>query len=207
MGRLRRIVGFVCTGLVLLLAVLYFSPIVPRMSTWLMGQWGEPKGDVLIVLGADQLGDGTLGMVSYWRSVYAVRAYRQGGFHRVVISGGRMGYPNTPSLAREMGDFIAALGVPKDSITLEERSLTTRQNALFTAAIVQGWPGKKVLLTSDCHMRRARAAFARAGVETSPAPIPDIGKRWYDLMLRWDCIWTVGFETVKYVYYDLHGWI
>jgi len=109
--------------------------------------------------------------------------------------------------AREMGDFIAALGVPKDSITLEERSLTTRQNALFTAAIVQGWPGKKVLLTSDCHMRRARAAFARAGVETSPAPIPDIGKRWYDLMLRWDCIWTVGFETVKYVYYDLHGWI
>ena len=29
-----------------------------------------------LVLSADQLGDGTLGLASYWRSVYAVRAWR-----------------------------------------------------------------------------------------------------------------------------------
>src|SRR5262249_22147444 len=159
-----------------------------------------PKGDVLIVLGADQLGDGTLGIVSYWRSVYAFRAFRPGGFQRVLVSGGRMGYPNAPALAREMADFIAALGVPKEVIAVEDRSLTTRENALFTAAIVRQWPGKKVLLTSDCHMRRARAAFAKAGVDTIPAPIPDIGKRWNDRVQRWDCIWEVGFEGVKYWY-------
>jgi uncharacterized SAM-binding protein YcdF (DUF218 family) len=207
LARLRSVFPALATGFVLLLAVAYLSPAVPALSRWLTGPWHEPKGDVLIVLGADQLGDGTLGVVSYWRSVYAVRAWRQGGFERIVISGGRLGSPQSPSLARSMADFIVALGAPREAIWLEERSRSTRENALFTAALIRDWPGKKVLLTSDCHMRRASRAFARAGINAIPAPIPDIGKRWNTWRDRWDCSWTVAGELVKFAYYAARGWI
>jgi uncharacterized SAM-binding protein YcdF (DUF218 family) len=207
LARLKRVFPALAAGFVLLLAVAHLSPLVPAIGRWLTGQWEEPKGDVLIVLSADQLGDGTLGLVSYWRSVYAVRAWRAGGFQRIVVSGGKLGYPQSPSVAQSMADFIAALGVPRGAIWLEERSLSTRENALFTAALIRDWPGKKVLLTSDCHMRRARLAFARAGIDTVPAPMPDIGKRWNNWLSRWDCSWTVAGELVKFAYYAARGWI
>ena len=207
MARLKSIFTSLAVGLMLLLIVAHVSPIVPAISHWLTGQWEEPKGDVLIVLSADQLGDGTLGLASYWRSVYAVRAWRSGSFQRIVVSGGKLGYPQSPSIAHAMADFIVALGVPREAIWMEEQSHSTRENALFTANLIHGWPGKKVLLTSDCHMRRARRAFARVGIETIPAPMPDIGKRWSNWLSRWDCTWTVAGELVKFAYYRVHGWI
>jgi len=206
MKRLMSIVAIVSTAFVALLVVAMFSPLVPKINDWLTDQWEDPKGDVLIVLGAEQLGDGTIGITSYWRSVYAVRAFRSGGFQRLVISGGRQGDPQSPSVARAMADFIVAGGVPREAITLEERSTSTRENALFTAELIKDWPGTKVLLTSDCHIRRARRAFARVGIGVVPAPIPDIGKRWNNWLNRWECSWTVGDELVKNVYYVWRGW-
>ena len=205
--RIGRIVSRVSVIFTLLLGVLYFSPIVPATARWLTGRWEQPKGDILIVLGADQLGDGTPGIVSWWRSVYAARAWRSGGFKRIVISGGPLGYPGGVSIARAMSDSVVALGVPREAITLEEHSKSTRENALFTARMIAGWPGTKVLLTSDTHMRRAHAAFRKAGLETIPAPIPDVGKRWNDLVQRWDCIWAVGTQAVQYFYYEARGWL
>jgi hypothetical protein len=61
-------------------------------------------------------GDCTIGMVSYWRSVYAARAYRAGRFQRVVISGGRHGNTESPSVARAMADFMVASGVPREAM-------------------------------------------------------------------------------------------
>jgi uncharacterized SAM-binding protein YcdF (DUF218 family) len=205
--RLRSILNSLTVALMLLLVVAYMSPIVPIISNWLTGQWQEPKGDVLIVLGADELGDGTIGIASYWRSVYAVRAYRAGGFQRIVISGVEHGNPESASVARAMADFIVALGVPREAIWMEEHSQSTRENALFTATLIRDWPGKKVLLTSDCHMRRAHGAFSRVGIDTIPAPVPDIGKRWNSWLSRWDYIWTVAGELVKFAYYMARGWI
>jgi len=69
-----------------------------------------------------------------------------------------------------MADFIVERSVcpEKQAIWMEEQSHSTRENALFTATLIHGWPGKKVLLTSDCHVRRARLAFARLGIDTVP---------------------------------------
>jgi uncharacterized SAM-binding protein YcdF (DUF218 family) len=149
MKRLRRAFGSFSVVFVILLAVLHFTRLVPAITGWLSDDWPEPKGDTLVVLGAEQLGDGTLGVSSYWRSLYAVRAYRTGGFQRVVVSGGKLGYAQSTSLARAMADFMVGLGVPRQVITLEERSTSTRENAVDTAALIRGWPGTKVLLTSD----------------------------------------------------------
>jgi uncharacterized SAM-binding protein YcdF (DUF218 family) len=205
--RLWRIFRSASACFVLLLILLYTSPLVPALATWLTGRWEAPKGDVLIVLGGDQQGDGTLGIVSYWRCVYAVRAFRPGGFQRIVVSGGIGDSRGSISIARAMADFMVGMGVPRDAITLEEQSKSTRENALFTARMIRDWPGTKVLLSSDIHMRRAHATFESAGLDTVPAPIPDIGKRWNNWASRWDCIRDVGIASVKYGYYAMRGWL
>jgi uncharacterized SAM-binding protein YcdF (DUF218 family) len=214
-ARLWRIFRTASAGFVLLLIVLYTSPLVPRLSGWLTGNWGDPKGDVLIVLGGTQLGDGTFGVNSYWRAVYGAQIFRQGGFRRLVVTGGRGGYPNTISIAQAMANLMVGLGVPREDITLEEESRSTRENALFTARLFNQQAGvgsewrtsRKVLLSSDIHMRRAHAAFQRAGLDTVPAPSPDVGKRWGVWTERWNCIGEVSLEWVKYGYYKMRGWL
>jgi hypothetical protein len=56
-------------------------------------------------------------------------------------------------------------------------------------------------------MRRARAAFARAGLNTVPAPVPDVRKRWNGWVNRWACIFDVGTALGKYAYYAVRGWV
>jgi uncharacterized SAM-binding protein YcdF (DUF218 family) len=192
-------------ALVLVLVALYTTPLVPATAQWLTGDWEDAKGDVLIVLGGSQLEDGTLGVESYWRSVYTWWAWRSGGFQRLVISGGPEGGKRPVSAS--MADFVVALGVPRDRILLETQSRSTRQNAVMTAELLKGIEGTRVLLTSDIHMRRARAAFARAGVVTVPAPIPDFRKRWQSWIGRWSCIWDVAVGLAKYMYYAVRGWV
>jgi len=206
MKRLKSVFVAFSVTFTLLSGILYCTRLVPWIAGRLSGQWNEPKGEVLIVLGAEELGDGTLGPSSYWRAVYAVRAYRTGNIRRVVTSGGRLGSAQSPSLAQSMADFMVGLGVPREAIVTEDRSTSTRENALWTAEIVRQWPGRKVLLTSDVHMHRARGAFARAGVDVIPDPIPDVGKRWNSWAARWECTWIVAAELVKNVYYSARGW-
>lgn len=186
--------------------LLHITPVVPWMIGQLSDRWEDPSGDVLIVPGGDQLGDGTLGMGSYWRALGAVRTWRAGKCKRIVFSGGKLGYPSSQSLAAEMKSFSIGLGVPAEIIEVEERSYSTRENALFTADMVRSWPGSKVLMTSDTHMFRCRRAFERAGLTVRPSPVPDWGKRWSRWSSRWECIWAVAGELTKLAYYRARGW-
>ena len=74
----------VAVGVVLLAFLLQVVPLVPAIANRLADRWDDPRGEVLVVLGADLLGDGTLGLSSYWRSVYGVRAYRKLGAAEIV---------------------------------------------------------------------------------------------------------------------------
>ena len=74
----------VAVGVVLLQALLLTTPLVPTIANRLADRWDDPQGEVLVVLGADMLGDGTLGLGSYWRAVYGVRAYRKLGAAEIV---------------------------------------------------------------------------------------------------------------------------
>ncbi|HXG35080.1 MAG TPA: YdcF family protein [Bryobacteraceae bacterium] len=200
-----RVTQTLCVLFAAVFAIVHVTPLVPWVAAWLSDDWRGTHGDVLIILGAEQLGDGTIGISSYWRAVYGARAFHAGNFRMVVISGGTT-MPG-PSLASQMAEFMAALGVPRDRIVLEERSWNTRLNALYTAAMVRNWPGKKVLLTSDYHMRRARRCFLRAGLDVEPAPFPDVMKRFNNPLERWVCAWVVGVEVVKLAWYWAKGWI
>ena len=76
------------------------------------------------------------------------------------------------------------IGVPAEAVVLEGKSRNTHENAIFTAAILKDKGWRSVLLvTSAGHMRRAMAAFRKAGVAATAAtadvrgPLPGLQQR------------------------------
>lgn len=191
-------------GLGVLLALVTVTPLISWWAGALAGPWEDPNGDVLIVLGGSLLENGVIGQSSYWRSVYALLAWREGAFQRVLVSGGG---PAGSSIAETMRDFLACRGVPREVIQVETRSSNTHENALYVSALVTGVPGRKVLLTSDYHMFRAHRAFKKAGLEVLPRPFPDAMKRAAGWTGRWPAFLDLVRETIAIGYYYARGWI
>jgi uncharacterized SAM-binding protein YcdF (DUF218 family) len=201
--KIRRIVTGCLAALGLLVVLVTATPLVSWISVWLAGPWNNPHGDLLVVLSGSSLEDGTIGLSSYWRCVYAVWAFREGGFRQILITGGGSG--GTP-IAVTMQRLIVFLGVPADSITVETSSTSTRENALRSVPIIERMPGKKVLLTSDYHMFRALRVFHKAGLDLKGWPYPDTGKMAATWSGRWPAFLQVMLELTKIVYYQVHGW-
>ena len=119
-ARCIAVVRAVPMVLTITLAVVHFTPLIPwvvrRMAVW----DEQPTRGVLVVLGAEQQTDGTLGLMSYWRCFYAAEAWRHGQFSRILVSGrgsapadaALTGQPVPPTLAESMRVFLIAAGVP-----------------------------------------------------------------------------------------------
>ena len=189
----------------LLVTLVTITPLVPWMSAWLGSPWTNPHGDVLVVLSGSELPDGTIGLSSYWRSIYAVRIFREGGFQRVFITGGSIS-GETP-VARSMQQLMTLLGVPADSISVEIGSISTYQSGIHSVPLLLAMPGRKVLLTSDYHMFRARRVFRKAGLELPGWPLPDAGKQASTWSGRWPAFLEICTELTKIGYYKLQGWM
>jgi uncharacterized SAM-binding protein YcdF (DUF218 family) len=200
MQRAWRLFRNAAAALGLLMLLVTTTPLLRWYAQWLAGPWYEPQGDILILLGADTPSDGIIGPVTYWRSFYAVLAWREGGFRTIVVSGGE-------GIAESIRDFLVYEKVPADKIVIENRSVSTHENAIFTAAIVRGMPGRKVLLTSDFHVYRSVRAFDKAGVEVTPRPIPYALKRSNLWTERWPVFLEMAMETAKILDYRIRGWI
>jgi uncharacterized SAM-binding protein YcdF (DUF218 family) len=197
----KLLVGLLA-ALGLLVTTVMFTPLVPWWARKLAGPMDDPTGDVLIVLGGSALEDSVIGESSYWRSVYALRAYRQTPFSKVVVSGGGKYHP-----ADLMRDFLVASGVPSDRVTVEDKSDSTRENAVYTKQLVGSDNKRLVLLTSDYHMFRAFRVFRKAGMNVSPRPFPDVIKRSSSLTERWPAFFELCEESVKTGYYWVRGWM
>jgi len=204
--RLRRIFVRFCVVFTVLILIAQFSPLAPWYARKLAEDWPTPDHGVLIVLTADEQADGIIGGGSYWRAVYAVRTWNSGHFSAIVISGGYTSGSKF-SLAASVGRFLVAYGVPANKIFLEDRSTSTRENALFTKQIVSSWPGQKVLLTSEFHMFRARRTFEAAGLHVIPCPFPDALKHWDNPINHLPVTAGLLFETAKTIRYWMLGWI
>jgi uncharacterized SAM-binding protein YcdF (DUF218 family) len=200
--RVRKLLIALLAATGLLVVTVMFTPLVPWWARKLAGPMDDPTGSVLIVLGGSALEDGIIGQSSYWRSVYALRAYRKTPFPKIIVSGGGRFHP-----ADLMRDFLVASSVPADHITVEDHSLSTRENAVYTKQLVAGNNQGLVLLTSDFHMFRALRVFRKAGLNVAPRPFPDIAKRSSSLTERWPAFFELCEESVKTAYYWVRGWI
>jgi uncharacterized SAM-binding protein YcdF (DUF218 family) len=159
----------------------------------------------MILLAGSTVGDAgppselILGEDTYWRVAHAIYVWRRGHFRTVLICGAGSEQTVKP--------LLIAYGVPEKAILVENRSTSTRENALFAKPILAGLSGPFVLLTSDYHMARASRCFAREHIPVIPRPCPDLMKRAGSLRLRWDCSWELLSELARIGYYWARGWI
>jgi uncharacterized SAM-binding protein YcdF (DUF218 family) len=187
---------FATIGLIVVLVTV--TPVVSWWAHAYSGSIDQPKGDILIVLSAALDDHGLLSFSSYWRARYALLAWQNGGFQKIVISGG--GGPG-------ISNFLVAEGVPRQAIVAEWQSKSTHENGADTARLIQGMHGRKVLLTSDFHMYRAIRVFRKFGVDATPMAVPDVLKSTQHLSGRFPAFETMVVESTKILYYRLRGWI
>lgn len=177
----RKILG---TGIVLLL--LFSNPFLSNLA--LLG-WEPayksfdeiPPAEFGIVLtGVTNLNKTTSDRTFFGkgadRITQALQLYRMGKIKKILITGGQGLNPTNPySEAELLKRFLIMTGVPETDILLEEKSVNTRENALFTKEFLEKegitTQQKFILITSAFHIPRAKACFDQVGLQTLPFPV------------------------------------
>ena len=187
---------FAAIGLFTVLVI--STPVVSWFATAYAGPIEQPKGDVLILLSAASDENGGISYSSYWRARQALLAWQTGGFKKIVVSGG-----GGPGIV----NFLICDGIPREVIVAEWESTSTRENGIATARLIQGTPGKKVLLTSDFHMFRALRTFRKLGMDVTPMAVPDVLHSTEHWNGRFQAFEVMLAESVKILDYAVRGWI
>ena len=205
LARLIATLRFVLLTVGALLLTVTFTPIVQWTTGRLASNWNDSDGDVLIVLAGSTVSSPALpsgiiiGQNSYWRVLHSVHVWRTSHFSKILVCGA--------GAQETIKPVLVAFGIPEAAIIVENRSATTRENALFAKPILAGLSGRFVLLTSDYHSWRATRCFAHEGIPVVTRPCPDLLKSANSLVARWQCFWTLVDEIGKIIYYWARGWI
>jgi len=107
------------------------------------------------------------------RVLYAAKLYQEGKAPWVILSGGRIRWRgNGPSESMDMAELVQGMGVPKQVILQDHRSLNTYENAVNVRQILetQGLNKPVLLVTSALHMPRSLLIFRRQGMQAIAAP-------------------------------------
>lgn len=116
------------------------------------------------------------------RPIYLADLARRFPMARLVFSGGSGFIGGGISEADIVSQQADTIGVPRTRLILENRSRNTRENAVFTAALVLPKPGERwLLVTSAWHMPRAVGCFRQAGFTVDAFPVDYRTRGWGDL--------------------------
>jgi uncharacterized SAM-binding protein YcdF (DUF218 family) len=149
---------------------------------------------------------------TYGRCLYAAWIYRRYGPLPILVSGGPTA-TGFPAGALTMRDILLDRGVPQRMLWAEERSQSTHENALYSAAILQQNGISHVALVVDAtSMPRAVACLRKLGIEVAPAPsaFREFGPLRDELLPNWRAIQrneNTLHEMLGLVWYRLRGWI
>ncbi len=132
----------------------------------------QPAIAYIVVLGGDQVAEeglpatSQLGSASLARLIEGIRLYRLHPGSRLVFSGGAVFSPKAE--AATMQAAALELGVAAQTITIEDTSLDTAEEATNLAPLLRG--KRFLLVTSAAHLPRAMALFRRQGLTPIAAP-------------------------------------
>ncbi len=109
------------------------------------------------------------------RFIQPLRLYKAGKLKRILISGGNANLAiirkDETNETLKVAQLLEELGVRKEDILLETKARNTRENALFSIAILKKNPqlgSRYALFTSAFHLRRAKECFEKAGMKVTP---------------------------------------
>ncbi len=137
---------------------------------------------------------------------HAVQLYKLGKVKQILLSGGAGNVLGKKiSESAEVKRYLLTIGIPEADIIVEPNSRNTRENALFTANLLQdiSYPHQNILLiTSASHIPRAKKCFDKVGLSVTPfavgstpasgvfhldSLVPNLGAltTWKSLMKEW----------------------
>lgn len=141
------------------------------------------SADAIVVLGCRILVSGRPSAPAARRVATAARAYHEGVAPYVVVSGGRRWGAHVE--ARVLSGELQRTGVAERAILQDFWSLSTYENAIFSAALLRRLGAERVaLVTCPWHMARAIENFRGAGVDACPLPAPEVDAPLFARVLR-----------------------
>jgi uncharacterized SAM-binding protein YcdF (DUF218 family) len=180
-----------------------YTPIADKIAVPLLLPDSSDPADVMVLLGAGVDDFCTPNLPAVRRTILAARLFRLGKAPRLLVTGGTSRRGGSCTVARVMADFAEELGVPKESIVLEEHAENTWQNARYSEPLLRAIGARRILLVTDAlHMRRAEACFRARGFETTRAAVPAIQLYGNNI----DLLRVALHEYLGLVYYRLKGY-
>jgi uncharacterized SAM-binding protein YcdF (DUF218 family) len=156
--------------------------------------------DIILVLGGDDNGE---------RVAEAVRLYKAGYGKKILMSSGPLAWHLTG--AEWMKKQAIYEGVPARAILLEDRSLSTVDNARFSLPILKREKVKKaILVTSPYHIRRAKKVFDKVfkstGIQMLYYPVQKSRFNPDDWWKRHEDTQFVVLEYISLLFYFMKGY-
>jgi uncharacterized SAM-binding protein YcdF (DUF218 family) len=164
-----RLVG--CLGVAAFALVSYTG-----LSNWLSARTGTPASirtsGAIVVLGSNQLPQGSLGDASLRRTIEAIALFRRGASGLILFLGSDRENGRTEADVRS--DLALQLGIPPGSLLTNSTGLTTQGEALVSRQILEPRGIRDILLVTDSqHMTRAMRIFAAEGFDVAPASVDE----------------------------------
>ena len=152
-GQIDRWVFFI------VLTVVYFSVLVVSFVIYCIFIQIMPHRmnfDYIIIHGCGLINGEKMTKLLSNRVDKAIEIYNKCKVKPTIIPSGGQGEDEKLSEAQAMKNYLLENGIPDDSIILEDRSTTTKENLLFSKEIIDSREGKKktALVSSNYHIYR-----------------------------------------------------
>jgi uncharacterized SAM-binding protein YcdF (DUF218 family) len=220
-------------GFLVALAALYWVMSVPMFAAMLQRTLASGRSggsSIAVPLPIVILGNGTDRFEAFgagidvplaqtaMNTLFALDRYRRFPTSIVVVSGGTQpGNAGSPEAAI-IADELRRNGVPGDRILLEDRSTTTREQAVATSRILAARGDHScILVTSPQQMWRAAEIFQGAGISVIRLPAGAVlgsqagGAHWWSPLIPSSQARTVSrdvlYEIIASPYYRIRGWV
>jgi uncharacterized SAM-binding protein YcdF (DUF218 family) len=170
-------------------------------GSYTVTDWSGQRQSLIDVTGAE-------------RTLEAARVFKMLDDAWIISSGGEID-PEDPDDAAgtTMRQTLIGFGIPADRILFEDRSKTTRDEAVIVSQMLKPLaPSGIVLVTSGFHMKRSLAVFRSVGVNAIPAIAREVPHTdsWMSTYLpsRWALEEThfAIHELLGLAYYRIRGW-
>ena len=124
--------------------------------------------DAIVVAGAQVWRGGKPSKALERRTLAAVELFKAGHAPRLVLTGG-LGQ-HAPPAAQAAAELARAHGIPESAIVIEDRSLTTLENAAFSRELIG--PGRVLVVTDAYHVLRCEIIYAHYFPEARLVGVP-----------------------------------
>lgn len=146
---------------IIVVIILIFFVVVESMIVYNSFKQPEKNADYVILLGAKVEGDKPSKTLKF-RIEKASEYLKENKNTKVIVSGGK-GDKENISEAVAMQKGLMDLGIEEDRIILEDKSVNTAQNLLYSKEIIKDLNSKIVIVTTDFHIMRGRLLAKKQG--------------------------------------------